>query len=77
MTVKDFLIKDIVKDNMVHYSYYRQGFLFYEVTYSNSLYSFPVPVSDIGDATFLKEDKAIYFMSYIKKALEDGTFVKV
>ena len=39
-------------------------------------YIFPVPLSDIGDATLLATDKAMMFMSYIRKALEEGTFVK-
>jgi hypothetical protein len=39
-------------------------------------YTFPVPLSNIGDATLLATDKAIVFMRYIRKAIEDGTFVK-
>ena len=31
---------------------------------------------DVGDATFLNEDKAIIMMRYIRKAIDDGTFVK-
>lgn len=32
---------------------------------------FPVPIEDIGDATFLAEDKAILFMRYIRKYIEE------
>lgn len=32
-------------------------------------FEFPVPISDIGDATFLAEDKAMLFMRYIRKHL--------
>jgi hypothetical protein len=39
-------------------------------------YVFPVPLSDVGDATLLATDKAMLFMRYIRKALEEGTFVK-
>lgn len=28
---------------------------------------FPVPISDMGDATFLPEDKASFFMRYMRK----------
>jgi hypothetical protein len=40
-------------------------------------YVFPVPLSDIGDATLLARDKAIIFMRYIRAAIADGTFLKV
>ncbi len=36
---------------------------------------FPVPLSDIGDATLLAEEKAIMLMRYIRMAIDDGTFV--
>ena len=29
----------------------------------------PVPLSDVGNATFLAEDKALLFMRYIRKHL--------
>jgi len=35
-----------------------------------------VPLSDIGDATLHATDKAIVFMRYIRKAVEEHTFVK-
>jgi len=60
-------IKDIVKDNTVRFAKYRQGIAYYTVR---------VPLSDIGDATLLAADKAMVFMRYIRKAIEDKTFVK-
>lgn len=39
-------------------------------------YIFPVPIEDIGSATLLAEDKAITFMRWIRKAIEDKTFIK-
>jgi len=71
-------IKEIVKDNEVRFAKYRQGFAYYTVRVpSDGIdYTFPVPLSDIGDATLLASDKAIVFMRYIRKAIEDGTFVK-
>jgi len=71
-------IKEIVKDNVVRFSKYRQGIVYYSVRVpSEGLdYLFPVSLADIGDATLLAEDKAMVFMRYIRKALEDGTFVK-
>lgn len=70
-------LKQIVKDNQVQFSHYRAGHLYYNVPIEQDQYCFPVPVEDIGDATFLNSDKAIIMMRYIRKALELGTFVKV
>jgi len=71
-------IKEIVKDNTVSFAKYRQGFVYYTVRVPSEGvdYMFPVPLSDIGDATLLAKDKAMAFMRYIRKALEDGTFVR-
>lgn len=78
-------IKDIVKDNYVHFVKFRQGFFYYNVNipmkrengteWFATIFTFPVPLSDIGDATLLNQDKAIIFMRYIRKAIEDGTFL--
>ena len=71
-------IKEIVKDNTVSFLRYRKGYPYYAVRVPSegSQYSFPVPLSDLGDATLLARDKALVFMRYIRQALADGTFVK-
>jgi hypothetical protein len=71
-------IKDIVKDNTVRFTKYRQGIAYYTVRVPSEGvdYIFPVPLADIGDATLLATDKAMVFMRYIRKAIEDKTFVK-
>lgn len=54
-----------VKDNkQVSFQYYRDGNLWYK---TESGFLFPVPVEDIGNATFLAVDKAMLFMRYIRK----------
>lgn len=58
MTIKDH-VKGVVK-----FQYYRDNQLFYK-TETNLV--FPVPIEDIGSATFLNEDKAMLFMRYIRK----------
>lgn len=55
---------DEIKDKNVHFKYYRDGDLWYE---TENGFLFPVPISDIGTATFLATDKAILFMRYIRK----------
>jgi len=71
-------IKQIVKNNVVHFSRYRQGHAYYtvDVPAAGATYSFPVPLADVGDATLLPVDKALVFMRYIRKALDEGTFVR-
>lgn len=58
-------IKNAVKDGKrVRFAYYFDGDLWYQ-TEDKEL--FPVPIVDIGNATFLNEDKAILFMRYMRK----------
>ena len=79
-------IKDLVKDNKVRFLYYRKGELWYDViTWDSekavsdrydcngwkSIFTFPVPIDDTGDGEFNAEDRAILFMRYIRKYLEN------
>ena len=69
-------IKDIVKDNVARFSFYRAGYAFYEVNVDGTKYKFPVGLEDLETATLFAEHKAITLMRYIRKALVDGTFVR-
>lgn len=69
-------IKQIVKNNSARFSFYRAGYMYYEVRVDGQAYRFPVSLEDLGTATLLAEHKAITLMRYIRKALEDHTFVK-
>lgn len=82
-------IKELVKNNKVYFDSYRQGIFYYKLlvlrekrdyigetcTYGTE-YLFPIPVTDIGTATMLAEDKAIFFMRWIRKAIEDNTLIE-
>ena len=58
-------IKRAVSDNrLVTFKYYRDRSLWYE-TENGEL--FPVPVGDIGNATFNRVEKAILLMRYMRK----------
>lgn len=72
-------VLDIVKDNTARMLYYRHQVVYYSVLVpgENIEYSFPVPLEDVQDATLHCEEKAMLLMRYIRKALKDGTFVKV
>ena len=64
-------LKDMVRAGQkVRISFYSRGNLWY---ITDSGFEFPVPVGDraeVGNATFLAEDKAIYFMRYIRKHIQ-------
>lgn len=63
-------VKDYVKDCTVRFLFYRDGSLYYEVLGGPTCLEFPVPISDIGNATFNREDKALLFMRYIRKHID-------
>jgi hypothetical protein len=50
----------------VHFDFYRDGNLWY---HSDSGLTFPVPIDDVGTATFKCHDKALLFMRYIRRFL--------
>lgn len=45
----------------------RAGHLYYR---TDSGLEFPIPFTEMDDATFLSEDKAIFFMKWIRKFLK-------
>lgn len=51
----------------VTFQYYRDGNLWYR---TETGLDFPVPIDDIGSATFMASDKALLFMRWIRKHLE-------
>lgn len=61
-------IKDLIKDKVVNFDYYRAGNLWYK---TQDGFSFPVPIEDTGEATFPATEKAIFFMRYIRKHIEE------
>jgi len=82
-------IKEIVKNNKVYFDSFRQGIFYYrvlvpyqkrdylgDISEHHRSYLFPVPLEDIGTATMLKEDKALFFMRWIRKAIEDETLIE-
>ena len=70
-------IKDIVKDNHVRFARYWQGVAYSAIRVPGESRDrmFPVPLEDVGDGTLQAEDKAIYLMRWIRKSIDEGTFV--
>lgn len=64
---------DLVKDKKVRFSYYRDKEFWYE---QEDGFLFPVPLADVDNpasrATLLAEDKAIYYMRWMKKYIEEA-----
>lgn len=58
---------DMVKNKNVKFSHYKENELWYSTECG---FMFPVPVSDTGNAEFKNEDKATFFMRWIRKHLE-------
>ncbi len=52
---------------MVHFLHYQEGELWYK---TDSGFQFPVPISDTGNAIFLKEDRSVYFMRWVRKHIK-------
>lgn len=66
-----FDIKEMVKDSkQVQFQFFKDGNLWYE---TETGFSFPVPIDDVGNATFLNKDKAMLFMRYIRKHIKTIT----
>lgn len=62
-------IKEMVKDGKkVRFVQYKHNQLWYETECG---FRFPVDTSDTGDGTFLAEDKAMFLMRYIRKAIAE------
>lgn len=62
-------LKDMVAgDRRVHFEFFRKGELWYK---TDCGFEFPVPAEDTGDGTFLASDRAMLFMRYIRKQLEN------
>jgi len=58
----------MVKGNkQVTFEFARKGELWYKTECN---FMFPVPFGDMGDGTFLKQDKAMILMRYIRKQIE-------
>lgn len=61
-------IKEMVSNGKkVQFQFYRQNELWYS---TEDGFEFPVPINDTGDGVFMKEDKALLFMRYIRKHID-------
>lgn len=67
MNLKEMLYNDDGTKKIVRFTHYFDGNLWYE---TQDFFAFPVPLDDVGNATFRAEDHAPLFMRYIRKHLQ-------
>jgi hypothetical protein len=61
-------LKEMVSNGKkVKFLFYKQKELWYETECG---FKFPVDIADAGDGVFLNEDKAMFFMRYIRKQID-------
>jgi hypothetical protein len=62
-------IKDLVKDKTAKFVSYREGNFYYE---TSDGFKFVVPIEEAAGVTLPAQDKAIFFMRWIRKQLENN-----
>lgn len=87
LEMSNITLKELVsKGTQAYFSFYRNGVLYYEVYkewlssdigYYVDKYQFPIAVESLDGASVFKKMKSIILMRWIRKALEEGTLVKV
>lgn len=72
-------VSDLVrKDNFCSFQSYRNGNMFYFVESVGGLkYLFPIPLDDLGNATLLAKEKAVFLMRYIRKGIDENTIIQI
>ena len=65
-SIKELIYNEDRSPRIVTFTHYFDGDLWYQ---TESGFKFPVPVNDIGNATFKATDHAPLFMRYIRKQL--------
>jgi hypothetical protein len=64
--------------NEAKFHSYRQGYFYYLVKNleDGTNHMFTVPAKELGEATILRNDKAIAFMRWIRSAMSEGTLIR-
>jgi hypothetical protein len=73
-------LTEIVKGTTSVFSHAIAGVLYYVVEANGTKYQFPIDMNDkndVGTATFLNEEKTIFFMRYIRKAMDNNEFIEI
>ncbi len=70
---------ELIKNNNIDFHKYDRGKMYFQIFHfeENSYFTFPIPVADIPEhMNIYSTDRAIIALRWIRKAMENGTFVK-
>ena len=72
ITYKGLSLANMVKDNKVKFEFFKinengDGELWYSLNVNEDNFKFPVPTKGAGSGIFLASDKAMLFLTYIRK----------
>lgn len=70
-------IIDIVRNNKAKFDCLNNNSLWYYIIVNGVKYMFEIPLNETNGGTFKYEDKAIFFMRWIRKAIENNEFYRV
>lgn len=81
------MIKIVNGSNEVKFDFYRNGILYYNVNVDGRVYQFPIKLftkdgkkiretDDTMETTFMPNMKAITYMRWIRKAIENKEFIE-
>lgn len=69
----------VSKGNFVQFDSFRAGVFYYNISHVLTLerYQFQVPIEDTSGATLMAVDKSVMYMRWIRKSIENKTFIKL
>lgn len=75
MEIKDY----VTAGNFAIFDSFRAGVFYYSIPHKITLklYQFQIPVEDIGGATLKHKEKSVSMMRWIRKSIENKTFIKL
>lgn len=69
----------VTEGNFAVFNSFRANIFYYSIPHKTSLklYQFQIPLEDIEGATISYREKAITMMKWIRKSIENKTFIKL
>jgi len=76
MNIKDF----VTSRNTAEFDSFRAGVFYYKIQSMKSpfdVYKFQIPIEDTNGATFNDIEKSVTIMRWVRKSIENKTFIKI
>lgn len=69
----------VTKGNFAQFDSFRAGVFYYDIAHVITLerYQFQIPVEEVGGATLMQIEKSVMCMRWIRKSIENNTFIKL